>query len=85
MMKPVATVLPIFRADGRDRFGLITDDGIVDLTDKVPYAGLKEAIETLVASLDREATIPMDARAYRWDITLRGRRSTMFENRMEGS
>ena len=52
------------------------------IVDSIPS---KEAIETLVASLDREATIPMDARAYRWDITLRGRRSTMFENRMEGN
>jgi protocatechuate 3,4-dioxygenase beta subunit len=31
-----------------------------------------------------ERTVPMDARAYRFDITLRGRRQTMFENRMEG-
>jgi len=27
----------------------------------------------------------MDALAYRFDIVLRGRRSTMFENRMEGN
>lgn len=45
----------------------------------------REAIETLVASLDRQATLPMDARAYRFDITLRGRRSTLFENRKEGN
>ncbi|SFO86705.1 protocatechuate 3,4-dioxygenase, beta subunit [Tranquillimonas alkanivorans] len=44
----------------------------------------KEAIETLVAKLDMGATIPMDARAYRFDIVLRGRRQTLFENRMEG-
>lgn len=43
------------------------------------------AIEQLVASLDRRATIPMDALAYRFDIVLRGRRSTMFENRPEGN
>jgi protocatechuate 3,4-dioxygenase beta subunit len=30
-------------------------------------------------------TIPFDARAYRFDIVLRGRRSTVFENRMEGN
>ncbi|MBB3950239.1 protocatechuate 3,4-dioxygenase subunit beta [Aureimonas jatrophae] len=43
------------------------------------------AIEQLVALLDRRATIPMDALAYRFDIVLRGRRATMFENRPEGN
>jgi protocatechuate 3,4-dioxygenase beta subunit len=32
-----------------------------------------------------QSTVPMDARAYKFDIVLRGRRSTMFENRMEGN
>ncbi|SON53838.1 Protocatechuate 3,4-dioxygenase beta chain [Hartmannibacter diazotrophicus] len=45
----------------------------------------REAIETLIAKLDREATLPHDALAYKFDIVLRGRRSTMFENRMEGN
>jgi protocatechuate 3,4-dioxygenase beta subunit len=45
----------------------------------------KEAIRQLVAALDMANTIPMDARAYKFDIVLRGRRSTMFENRMEGN
>ena len=44
-----------------------------------------EAIKGLTAALDMEATIPMDSRAYKFDIVLRGRRSTMFENRMEGN
>jgi protocatechuate 3,4-dioxygenase beta subunit len=44
----------------------------------------REAVEGLIAALDRTATIPMDARAYKFDIVLRGRRQTMFENRMEG-
>ncbi|TCD11935.1 protocatechuate 3,4-dioxygenase subunit beta [Oricola cellulosilytica] len=43
------------------------------------------AIEQLTAKLDMNNTIPMDARAYRLDIVLRGRRSTMFENRPEGN
>ncbi|RDI60631.1 protocatechuate 3,4-dioxygenase subunit beta [Microvirga subterranea] len=43
------------------------------------------AIEQLVAALDRNNTLPMDALAYKFDIVLRGRRSTMFENRMEGN
>ncbi len=45
----------------------------------------KAAIEQLIAALDRQNTIPMDARAYKFDIVLRGRRSTLFENRMEGN
>jgi len=45
----------------------------------------KSAIERLIAPLDMGNTIPMDARAYKFDIVLRGRRSTMFENRMEGN
>lgn len=44
----------------------------------------KAAVERLIAPLDMGRTLPMDARAYRFDITLRGRRQTMFENRMEG-
>ena len=43
------------------------------------------AIEQLIALLDMNATIPMDMRAYKFDIVLRGRRSTLFENRMEGN
>ena len=45
----------------------------------------KAAIEQLIAALDRQNTLPMDALAYKFDIVLRGRRSTMFENRMEGN
>jgi len=44
-----------------------------------------EAIEQLIAPLDMTATVPMDATAYRFDIVLRGRRSTPFENRPEGN
>jgi len=45
----------------------------------------KAAIDQLTARLDRQNTTPMDALAYRFDIVLRGRRSTMFENRKEGN
>jgi len=45
----------------------------------------KAAIEQLVAALDRHNTLPMDALAYKFDIVLRGRRSTLFENRPEGN
>jgi protocatechuate 3,4-dioxygenase beta subunit len=45
----------------------------------------RAAIEQLVAALDRNNSLPMDAMAYKFDIVLRGRRSTLFENRMEGN
>lgn len=43
------------------------------------------AIERLIAPLDLNASIPLDTLAYRFDIVLRGRRSTLFENRLEGN
>lgn len=46
--------------------------------------GDKSAVERLIAPLDMDRTVPMDARAYEFNITLRGRRQTMFENQMEG-
>lgn len=45
----------------------------------------RRAIEQLIAPLDMANTIPMDATAYKFDIVLRGRRSTLFENRLEGN
>lgn len=44
-----------------------------------------EAVNSVIAALDRNMTTPMDSLAYKFDIVLRGRRSTMFENRMEGN
>jgi protocatechuate 3,4-dioxygenase beta subunit len=41
-------------------------------------------IERLVAPLDMAAARPLDHLAYRFDIVLRGRRQSMFENRPEG-
>ena len=55
---------------------------------KCPIVGTipdRRAIEQLIAPLDWANTIPMDARAYKFDIVLRGRRSTFFENRPEGN
>ncbi len=43
------------------------------------------AIAQLTATLDLNATIPLDSIAYKFDIVLRGRRSTLFENRLEGN
>ncbi|MGP6087592.1 protocatechuate 3,4-dioxygenase subunit beta [Antarctobacter jejuensis] len=45
----------------------------------------QEAIDSVIAALDMNATIPLDSIAYKFDIVLRGRRSTLFENRLEGN
>ena len=44
-----------------------------------------DAAKALTAKLDMQETLPMDSRAYKFDIVLRGRRSTFFENRREGN
>jgi protocatechuate 3,4-dioxygenase beta subunit len=43
------------------------------------------AIDQLVARLDMAHSIPMDLRAYRFDLVLRGPNSTLFENKLEGN
>jgi protocatechuate 3,4-dioxygenase beta subunit len=43
------------------------------------------AIDQLTAKLDMANMIPFDSLVYRFDIVLRGRRSTFFENRREGN
>jgi protocatechuate 3,4-dioxygenase, beta subunit len=45
----------------------------------------QRAIDQLIAPLDLNAGIPLDSLAYKFDIVLRGRRSTLFENRLEGN
>lgn len=44
-----------------------------------------DAIVQLTAALDMNAAIPLDSIAYKFDIVLRGRCSTLFENRLEGN
>lgn len=44
----------------------------------------QEAIDALTAPLDMNRTVPMDSRAFKFDMVLRGRRQTYFENRKEG-
>ncbi|MDK3073844.1 protocatechuate 3,4-dioxygenase subunit beta [Sedimentitalea sp. JM2-8] len=55
---------------------------ICPIVQTIPDQG---AIEQLTAKLDLNATIPLDSIAYKFDIVLRGRRSTLFENRLEGN
>jgi protocatechuate 3,4-dioxygenase beta subunit len=38
-----------------------------------------------VAPIDLNATVPLDTLAYRFDIVLRGRRATLFENKLQGN
>lgn len=45
----------------------------------------RAAAERLIAALDTNSAVPMDCLAYKFDIVLRGRRSTLFENRLEGN
>ena len=45
----------------------------------------KSAAERLVAQLDLNASKPLECLAYRFDIVLRGRRQTLFENKLQGS
>ncbi|MCI4665773.1 MAG: protocatechuate 3,4-dioxygenase subunit beta [Neomegalonema sp.] len=44
-----------------------------------------QAIEQLTAAMDLNASAPLDMLAYKFDIVLRGRRSTVFANRLEGN
>lgn len=44
-----------------------------------------DAIQQLIARLDMNASVPLDCIAYKFDIVLRGRSSTLFENRLEGN
>jgi protocatechuate 3,4-dioxygenase beta subunit len=44
----------------------------------------RSQIDRLVAPLDMSHARPHDFLAYKFDIVLRGRRQTMFENKPEG-
>ncbi len=44
-----------------------------------------QQLDRLVAPLDMKGSRPMDYLAYKFDIVLRGRRQTQFENKPEGS
>jgi protocatechuate 3,4-dioxygenase beta subunit len=44
----------------------------------------EEQIRGLIAQLDPGAFVPLDSRAYRFDIVLRGQRATWFENQLQG-
>ncbi|MBL4740995.1 MAG: protocatechuate 3,4-dioxygenase subunit beta [Sneathiella sp.] len=60
-------------------------DPLIWMCPIVQSIGDKDAINQLIAPLDMASAIPMDSLAYKFDIILRGRRSTLFENRREGN
>jgi len=52
-----------------------------------PIVGIlksQQAVDALTARLDMDRTTPMDSRAYRFDMVLRGQNQTYFENRKDG-
>ncbi|MGD8349498.1 MAG: protocatechuate 3,4-dioxygenase subunit beta [Gammaproteobacteria bacterium] len=59
-------------------------DPLIPLCPIVNAIPRPEAVDALIARLDPEAALPMDMLAWRFDITLRGRAQTPFENRAEG-
>ena len=59
-------------------------DPLIPLCPIVGVLKSQEAVDALTAPLDMHRTVPMDARAYKFDIVLRGRRQTFFENRLDG-
>ncbi|MFM1863325.1 MAG: protocatechuate 3,4-dioxygenase subunit beta [Pseudomonadota bacterium] len=60
-------------------------DPLVPLCPIVQTIPDPDAIDQLIARLDMNASVPFDCIAYKFDIVLRGRRSTLFENRPEGN
>ena len=64
---------------------LVVNDPLIPKCPIVQSIPDPDAIEQLTAVLDMNATIPLDSIAYKFDIVLRGRRSTLFENRLEGN
>lgn len=45
----------------------------------------EDAVRGLIAQMDRSAFVALDSMAYRFDITIRGSRATLFENHIQGA
>ncbi len=60
-------------------------DPLIPLCPIVATIQDRRAVDSLIAAQDMNNTVPMDARAYRFDMVLRGQRQTVFENRLEGA
>jgi protocatechuate 3,4-dioxygenase beta subunit len=59
-------------------------DPLINICPIVNTIGQQAAIDVLVAPLDMNRAMPMNCLAYKFDIVLRGRRQSFFENRKEG-
>ena len=59
-------------------------DPLIDLCPIAATIRDRGQLESLVAPLDMQNSKPHDYLAYKFDIVLRGRRQTMFENKPEG-
>ena len=59
-------------------------DPLIDLCPIANSVRSRSHLDRLVAPLDMSATKPHDFLAYKFDIVLRGRRQSIFENRPEG-
>ncbi len=55
--------------------------GLCPIVNAIPQ---RAGVESLIARLDMDAAVSMDMLAWRFDMTLRGREQTLFENRPEG-
>jgi len=59
-------------------------DPLINLCPIAATVKSRAQLDRLVAPLDMANAKPMDYLAYKFDIVLRGRRQTMFENKIEG-
>ena len=59
-------------------------DPLIDLCPIAATIKDRSQLDRLVAPLDMANSRPLDFLAYKFDIVLRGRRQTMFENKLEG-
>ena len=59
-------------------------DPLIKLCPIVGVLKSQQSVDALTALLDMKHTVPMDSLAYKFDMVLRGRRQTYFENRNEG-
>ena len=59
-------------------------DPLIDLCPIAATVRDRSQLDALVAPLDIQQSRGMDYLAYKFDIVLRGRRQTMFENKPEG-
>ena len=67
--------------DGRDLGPFLIDGSARDLS---PLMGDFARNAALIAKLDMAEMVPFDCLVYRFDLVLRGRRQTYFENKPEG-